>query len=182
MVDYGPERKQFLAESVEYLESKEVYDLFDYLTKQLVINQPVDPITFLITKLKEKPPVKLIVVGPPGLNRSAICKFLSIYCLAQKAIAYVYVVCLSCAQARRLLRLLVFSTSIQASSYERSWQQVLRRTVSTTSRPAPSVSLYKYVRIHTAPIMQENTFHAFFRACIAVTSVMYFVLIMRRVY
>lgn len=67
------EKQEFVDKTNEYLESNEVYDLFDGLLKQLVINQPANPIKFLMEQLKKKPPLVICVLGPPGVNRSRFC-------------------------------------------------------------------------------------------------------------
>jgi adenylate kinase len=67
------EKQEFVDKTNEYLESNEVYDLFDSLLKQLVINQPANPIKFLMEQLKKKPPLMICVLGPPGVNRSRFC-------------------------------------------------------------------------------------------------------------
>lgn len=64
------EQREFGNESADYLESQEVYDLFGHLLRQVVIQQPDDPIKFLQEQLKSKPPLTLCVMGPPGVNRS----------------------------------------------------------------------------------------------------------------
>jgi adenylate kinase len=71
------EKQEFVDQTNEYLESQEVYDLFDSLLKQLVINQPANPIKFLMETLKKKPPLIVCVLGPPGVNRSRMCKRLA---------------------------------------------------------------------------------------------------------
>lgn len=73
----GQVEQEFIAETGDYLESKEIYDLFDHLLKELVINQPANPIQFLINTLKKRPPLVVCVVGPPGIDRSALCKKLA---------------------------------------------------------------------------------------------------------
>lgn len=67
------ETQEFVDKTNEYLESNEVYDLFDSLLKQLVIHQPANPIKFLMEQLKKKPPLMVCVLGPPGVNRSRFC-------------------------------------------------------------------------------------------------------------
>ncbi|CEM14740.1 unnamed protein product [Vitrella brassicaformis CCMP3155] len=73
-MEYGAERKEFLRESLDYLETKEVYDLFDYLMRELILHQPEDPLKFLIDTLKDPQPLKIIILGPPGSGRSTHAK------------------------------------------------------------------------------------------------------------
>merc|ERR1719238_2394254 len=64
------DQTQFARETSKYLEANEVYDLFDHLLKQLVVNQPGNPIKFLQEQLKSKPPLTVCLIGPPGISRS----------------------------------------------------------------------------------------------------------------
>lgn len=73
----GQLEQQFIQETGDYLESKEIFDLFDHLLKELVVNQPVKPLEFLINALKKRPPLLVCVVGPPGINRKALCQELA---------------------------------------------------------------------------------------------------------
>lgn len=69
-----PEQREFGAETAEYLESKEVYDLFGHLLRQVVVHQPDNPIKFLQEQLRKQPPLTVCVIGPPGINRSKYCQ------------------------------------------------------------------------------------------------------------
>lgn len=51
-----------------YLSREHVYDLFEELTKQLVVKQPDDPISFLIERLSTPQTKKIFIVGPPGFK------------------------------------------------------------------------------------------------------------------
>merc|ERR1719271_2203488 len=75
--DNNESNEGFIDKTNEYLEANEVYDLFDGLLKQLVIQQPANPIKFLMEQLKKKPPLTVCVLGPPGVNRSRFCGRLS---------------------------------------------------------------------------------------------------------
>ena len=63
----------------EYLERNNIYNLFEDLTKELIIRQPSDCIEFLIEKLSEGEKKKIFVVGPPGSEVREICLQLSDY-------------------------------------------------------------------------------------------------------
>jgi adenylate kinase len=69
----GAEQRDFAQKTTEYLESNEVYDLFQDLLRQLVVHQPDQPIKFLQEQLKAKPPLSVCVIGPPGINRTKYC-------------------------------------------------------------------------------------------------------------
>jgi len=74
LVNFTGEQKDFASETADYLESKEVYDLFGHLLRQVILNQPENPIAFLQEQLRHKPPLRVCVVGPPGINRSKYCQ------------------------------------------------------------------------------------------------------------
>ncbi|KAL4481720.1 hypothetical protein ABPG74_007809 [Tetrahymena malaccensis] len=50
----------------QYLEKNKVYDIFENLMKDLVIDQPAQPLDYLIKKLSEPQQKRVFVVGPPG--------------------------------------------------------------------------------------------------------------------
>jgi len=68
------EQREFGAKTAEFLEANEVYDLFAHLLRQVIVNQPENPIKFLQEQLRSKPPLSVCVIGPPGINRSKYCQ------------------------------------------------------------------------------------------------------------
>lgn len=64
------EQKEFGRETAEYLESNEVYDLFSYMLREVIANQPAKLYEHLRQILRRKPPVCACVLGPPGMNRA----------------------------------------------------------------------------------------------------------------
>ena len=52
----------------DYLLKENVYDLFEDLTKALIVKQPADPISFLIERLSVPEGKKIFIVGPPGFR------------------------------------------------------------------------------------------------------------------
>lgn len=68
------EQHEFGANTAEYLEANEVYDLFSDLLRQIIIHQPQNPIKFLQEQLQTKQPLTVCVIGPPGINRSRYCQ------------------------------------------------------------------------------------------------------------
>uniref|UniRef100_A0A7S2IEI3 Adenylate kinase n=1 Tax=Alexandrium andersonii TaxID=327968 RepID=A0A7S2IEI3_9DINO len=68
------EQHDFGTQTSEFLECNEVYDLFADLMRQVIINQPENPIKFLQAQLSSKPPLTVCVIGPPGINRSKYCQ------------------------------------------------------------------------------------------------------------
>mmetsp|Transcript_44425 Transcript_44425/g.81090 ORF Transcript_44425/g.81090 Transcript_44425/m.81090 type:complete len:466 (+) Transcript_44425:102-1499(+) len=71
------EQREYGQQSAEYLESNEMYDLFSYLLRQVVIRRPAHPLKFLQEELRSKPALAICVVGPAGINRSRYCQLLS---------------------------------------------------------------------------------------------------------
>jgi adenylate kinase len=66
------EKLAFQKETEEYFESKRVYDLFEKLLKELVINKPEDPIDYLMDRLKKKDIKRIFVTGSAGSDRKEI--------------------------------------------------------------------------------------------------------------
>eukprot|EP00357_Protocruzia_adherens_P011907 CAMPEP_0114990330 /NCGR_PEP_ID=MMETSP0216-20121206/10728_1 /TAXON_ID=223996 /ORGANISM="Protocruzia adherens, Strain Boccale" /LENGTH=454 /DNA_ID=CAMNT_0002353477 /DNA_START=37 /DNA_END=1401 /DNA_ORIENTATION=+ len=52
-----------------YLEEYQVYDLFTDLLNQLIIEKPNDPVDYLKDILKNPPPKRVFILGPPGCGR-----------------------------------------------------------------------------------------------------------------
>mmetsp|Transcript_39220 Transcript_39220/g.94289 ORF Transcript_39220/g.94289 Transcript_39220/m.94289 type:complete len:437 (-) Transcript_39220:167-1477(-) len=69
----------FVAKTEEHLESHEVYDLLGGLLKKLIIHQPPgdEIIQFLIDELQKKPGACVIIMGPPGIQKTAIAKLVA---------------------------------------------------------------------------------------------------------
>ena len=57
-----------------YLEDNEVYDLFEHLLKELLIDRPEAPIDYLIAKLENPRRRRLFLVGGSGSKRRTIAK------------------------------------------------------------------------------------------------------------
>mmetsp|Transcript_31396 Transcript_31396/g.5678 ORF Transcript_31396/g.5678 Transcript_31396/m.5678 type:complete len:101 (-) Transcript_31396:1087-1389(-) len=65
-------------ETIEkYLEENQVYDLFEYLLKELLVDRPDEPIDYLISKLEKPPRRRFFLVGPTGSKRYEVAKELS---------------------------------------------------------------------------------------------------------
>lgn len=74
------DRKEKLAfqQSIEnYFEEKKVYDLFEKLLKELVINKPSDPISYLMKRIKTKDSKRIFITGSSGTSRKEISLSLS---------------------------------------------------------------------------------------------------------
>ncbi|CAG9312031.1 unnamed protein product [Blepharisma stoltei] len=61
----------------DYLESNDVYELFEYLLKELLVDKPEDPIDFLIHKLENPRRRRLFLVGGIGNSRRMIARDLA---------------------------------------------------------------------------------------------------------
>ena len=68
MTDGG--MKTFAEESAAYLELHDVYYVLHDLQKNLIKDQPADPIKYMIARLEAEKPLKLCLVGAPGTDRS----------------------------------------------------------------------------------------------------------------
>ena len=76
------EKLQYQQSIENYFESKRIYDLFEKLMKELVINKPSDPIDYLTKRLKDKVKdskvyfknlgKRVFITGSPGLERKEI--------------------------------------------------------------------------------------------------------------
>jgi adenylate kinase len=68
---------QFVKKCEDYLEEKKVYDMFQNLTKQLLIHRPESPVDFLIERLGKVEPIRIFIVGPPGSMAKSLSRRLS---------------------------------------------------------------------------------------------------------
>lgn len=69
------DRKEKLAfqQSIEnYFDEKKVYDLFAKLMKELVINKPNDPVSYMMKRLKTKDSKRIFITGSSGSNRKEV--------------------------------------------------------------------------------------------------------------
>ena len=76
------QKLEYQREVEKYLESNKVYELFEDLMKNVIINKPEDPVGYMIQRLSEPERIKfssihpliqfiekkIFVVGPPGSN------------------------------------------------------------------------------------------------------------------
>ena len=80
------EKLQYEQGIEQYLDNNKVFDLFERLYKDLIINQPKNPIDYLIGKLKKKEIKRIFITGFPGTNRKdvslAVGEALSYSCLS----------------------------------------------------------------------------------------------------
>ena len=60
------DNKNFVEESAAYLEYNDVYYILHDLQKNLIKDQPADPIKYMIERLEAPTPLRLSVVGAPG--------------------------------------------------------------------------------------------------------------------
>ena len=56
----------------QYFDDHKVYDLFEKLFKELIINKPENPIDYLIERLKRKEVKRIFITGYSGTNRKSI--------------------------------------------------------------------------------------------------------------
>ena len=58
----------------QYLDDNKVYDLFEKLLKELIINKPEDPIDYLIERLKRKETKRIFITGYSETHKKEISK------------------------------------------------------------------------------------------------------------
>ena len=58
----------------QYLDDNKIYDLFEKLFKELIINKPEDPINYLIERLKLKEVKRIFITGYSGIHKKEISK------------------------------------------------------------------------------------------------------------
>ena len=56
----------------QYFDEHKVYDLFEKLFKELIVNKPEEPIEYLIERLKKKEVKRIFITGYSGTNRKDI--------------------------------------------------------------------------------------------------------------
>jgi len=55
-----------------YLEDSNVYDLFEHLLKELLVDRPSDPLSYLVHKLEVTPARRVFLVGGAGSRKRAV--------------------------------------------------------------------------------------------------------------
>ena len=68
---------EFQEEVETFLDQYNIYDLFDYLLKELLIDRPEEPLDYLIQKLHQKRRRRLFLVGGVGTKRRHITREVS---------------------------------------------------------------------------------------------------------
>lgn len=61
----------------DYLQQHNVYEIFEYLLKELIVDQPNDVLTYLATKLELPPKRRYLLVGATGSRSRAVGKDLA---------------------------------------------------------------------------------------------------------
>lgn len=69
---------QFEKQTIKYIENKKIYDVLENLMRKLVLNQPTDPIDFLIDHLSNKKPNFVISVIGIETDVQKICGNISL--------------------------------------------------------------------------------------------------------
>ena len=65
---------EYQQEVESYLEYQNVYDLFEYLLKELLVDKPEDPLNYLISKLEKPHRRRLFLLGATGSKKKDIAK------------------------------------------------------------------------------------------------------------
>ena len=56
----------------QYFDDNKVYDLFEKLFKELLVNRPEDPLDYLIDRLKRQDTKRIFITGYSGIDRKSI--------------------------------------------------------------------------------------------------------------
>lgn len=63
------EKLEYQEDLEKYLEENEVYEVFETMMKSLIIDQPEDPVPFLLDVLEKPQTKRVFIMGPPGSKR-----------------------------------------------------------------------------------------------------------------
>ena len=77
MVNLSAANKARIEASAQYVETHEVYQLFEELLADLLVQKPADPISHLIEALKSQTPSRVIITGPPSSDTRSQCEMIS---------------------------------------------------------------------------------------------------------
>jgi adenylate kinase family enzyme len=77
MVNLSAANKARIEASAQYVETHEVYQLFEELLADLLVQKPADPISHLIEALKSSAPPRVIITGPPSSDTRSQCEMIS---------------------------------------------------------------------------------------------------------
>ena len=70
----GVDPVEFERSVADYLDSKQVYALFEELLVELALHMPEDPLSFLIDCLKRKPKMRVFIFGCEGVESDELCR------------------------------------------------------------------------------------------------------------
>ena len=77
MVSLTAANKARIEASARYVETHEVYQLFEELLADLLVQKPADPISHLIEALNSSAPSRVIITGPPSADTRSQCEMIS---------------------------------------------------------------------------------------------------------
>lgn len=63
------EKLEYQEELEKFMEENDVYDIFETMMKSLIIEQPADPVPFLLEVLNKPQTKRIFIIGPPGSKR-----------------------------------------------------------------------------------------------------------------
>lgn len=63
------EKLQYQEELERYMDENDVYEVFETMMKNLIIDQPTDPVPFLLNLLQTPQTKRVFIMGPPGSKR-----------------------------------------------------------------------------------------------------------------
>jgi adenylate kinase len=67
------EKLKFQQSIENYFEENKVYELFEKLLKELIVNKPIDPIGYMVKRIQTKDMKRIFITGIMGTNRKEIC-------------------------------------------------------------------------------------------------------------
>ena len=71
-------KSQFEKQTIKYIEDKKIYDVLENLLRKLALNQPNDPIDFLIDQLSHKKPNFIISIIGTDVDVHKACENISL--------------------------------------------------------------------------------------------------------
>jgi hypothetical protein len=71
-------KSQFEKQTIKYIEDKKIYDVLENLLRKLALNQPNDPIDFLLDQLTHKKPNFIISIVGTDLDIHKACENISL--------------------------------------------------------------------------------------------------------
>ena len=72
-----PNGRELLDDASSYVEQHKVFQLFESLLQNVLVDKPDDPIDHLIKQLSRDNVPRIVVAGPPGAQSQSVCELLA---------------------------------------------------------------------------------------------------------